>query len=82
MSTQGNKLGDEFAHPTDGRPVRVVRMSREVWAGVPRECDHCCVLRECHAGFGGGFRACGGGARDFVVYVDDIPLLTVKGILA
>lgn len=82
MSTPLNKLGDEFAHPTDGRPVRVVRMTREGWEATPRECDHCCVLQECHAGFSGRDHGCGGARRDFVAYVDDIPILTVKGLLA
>lgn len=82
MSATLNKLGDEFAHPTDGRPVRVVRMSSGVWGSAAEECDHCCMEAECRGDFGSGAHGCGMAGGDFVAYVDRIPYLMMKGILA
>lgn len=80
-----SRLGEEVSAP-DGRMLRVVRLPAEVHANYAR-CTWCALyytrLDQC-AGSRHPFNCCDGGLKldEVAVFVDDIPVLTMKGILS
>lgn len=80
------QLGDEMPAP-DGRTLRVVRFTNEVW-GTIIECGHCALgqerLNHCRPSAAPAlppFDCVRLPERCIPVFVDDIPLLALKGYL-